>query len=156
MFPCSDSNATSTCCLQCRARELLDGEGDSEEDLVAAEREQQPGEPQREQRPSGDEGHLDADVESEQERGAAAAAVRQRGGGGGAAGAVPAAGGGLTGYPLPSVSAHPLPSVAGHPLPSVEGHPLAASPAAHPLPSVAGHPLPSPPGHPLAADTMSD
>lgn len=132
--------------MQCRAKELLDGEGDSEEDLVAAEREQQPGEPQREQRPCGDEGHLDADVESEQEGSAAAAAVRQRGGG---ASAAAAAGGGLTG--------HLLPSVAGHPLPSPTAHPLGALPVAHPLPSVAGHPLPSPPkGHPLAGDAMSD
>lgn len=164
------------CCQQCsnnanlpilrRARELLE-ESDDSEDLAAAEREQQAGQPPLEQRPSGEdgtlsEGHLDADVESEQEGATGPAAVRQRGAAAAAAaassGAAAAAGRGLVGHPLPSVAGHPLPSVSGHPLasPAVQGHPL-ASPSAHPLgASPAAHPLASPPGHPLNGDLMSD
>ncbi len=183
--PIPTATPVQPCLSSSRARELMEAaESEGSEDLTAAEREQQLGIPQLEQRPSGEdgtfseghlsEGHLDADVESEQEGAAGSgAAARQRGiaGAAGAAAAsgtaaAAAAGRGLVGHPLRSPDAHPLPSVSGHPLPPVASHPLAtptvqghplASPSAHPLgASPAAHPLASPPGHPLGNDIMSD
>ena len=162
--PIPTATPVQPCLSSSRARELMEAaESEGSEDLTAAEREQL-GAPQLEQRPSGEdgtlsEGHLDADVESEQEGAAGSgAAARQRGiaGAAGAAAAsgaaAAAAGRGLVGHPLWSPDAHPLPAVSGHPLPAVSAHPLpAVSGHALATPTVQGHPLASPSAHPLGA-----